>query len=329
MPDINEQFRELPQACPVQNICRIADEQAPICGRAPDHYPPLVLAEELCPQAILGVIAYEQKRMPPRQQSTRAGWDFRMGSLYFDLAITQRATPVMAEEYMLTATKHLDAAASRDDLLYSVSATFLRACIPFAPSRDIRPLPPYRIPGLQRSIIDAADRTTGGRFRDVALQNAGLKLLYARTGGVLFTATARETTYARNAAVPNDDPVHHSGYLLDYTNRDRNDLPGKVPHRLHRYIKQTDLRRVMYMSLDRMARFAFHKVAGKDLEPGSAIEPAFDLLYGEASGYDIGHEATLILDEINRHADIEKEKFRCRKQQSRLQRPRRKQRRHQ
>lgn len=95
---------EITPVCPQENICRMTRERGPQCGLSFDHLPPLELAEELCPRAIMGALMLQDARTTTaamRDPVTRSSYHHRRGSLLLDLSLSTSGlvSPDKSDEY--------------------------------------------------------------------------------------------------------------------------------------------------------------------------------------------------------------------------------------
>jgi len=231
-----------------------------------------------------------------------------MGSLYFDLARAQKAGPEAFEAHMASAADHLEKAAQRDSP-GALHALFLKASIPFVGQEHTSRLDGQLILSLQDNLLEAIDRVPEA-WKGSGNIVGGIHLLYAREGRVAIAATAREMTYTPGIRRPADHPLYHDLYVINMGDQ------KKIPHRLQPYTAETDLKRVLYVSLGRIAKLAIRDKTRESLDTNTAKNQAFNWLYDEAAGYQPDTTTRQILDQMGSRLRTEREAFLRRRQGS-------------
>jgi hypothetical protein len=228
-----------PEICPIANICAITAEQAPPCGEDEMHFPPAVIAQEMCPRALArGVeLELEKSRDPDYvgQRSHRiasAAWfTFEYGQSLPEAEddgehlkkALELANTAMADPYGWFRNKTLAA------MLHIYAPVLLRHKQGIMPGEaDIRTIrkslglvfdsllaAPIHVPQAQH-LIDA--RNTGEKHRPCLAEEGDQKglatklvgtMLAARQGILILPASPRESQ-ARGAYVLQN----HDGYML-------------------------------------------------------------------------------------------------------------------
>lgn len=86
-------YHRPPTTCSAKNICEVTTYQAPACGRSPDHFPPELRAEDLCPWALhLAIQDVESRYEDYRGRAGQVMFvskHFTLGSHYAELALAQ------------------------------------------------------------------------------------------------------------------------------------------------------------------------------------------------------------------------------------------------
>lgn len=286
-----------PSLCPAANICAITAESGPACGSAYDQLPALVPAEQLCPRAIAGAIELEKERpIETRKHRGRAeaGRDYRLGSLYTELALSPTNTPKSTEAHLETAREYLDTVVARGShLRVNLDASLLRLYLPVLRLRNFRSIPRDNVEYLQSGLLDMLDDArehNGSRENDERL---GMHLLYAREQKIAFPASARETGLNVLGHRPEDQPHSHSLYVLD------DSIGVKIPHRLSDIKPRTDTMSIMYVRFGKVAKQAMDSITPNTVESESdASKKILNLLYEEAAQNALRPKESRILDKM-------------------------------
>lgn len=277
-------------ACPARNICKQRIEEAPACGTDMRHLPPILLAEALCPQALIGAIELEKARAIPQQTRATTAKDYRLGSLYLDLALSPANDADTKEVYFKTASKHLGAAAQSPLSVAQAQSFLLNLYLPAFKFRRSRQLPSGVAEPIREGLLDMVSLTDKANGTVSDYSALGMLLLYNRNRAAAFPSTAREVGLLTPGQRVQEDHRSHSLYIIDP------DI-GKIPHRPLGQGDRMSRQGVMYVSLTELVKRAVSTV-DPGILPGStpAVQQAVDWLYDEAAGHRLNEKQTRVLD---------------------------------
>lgn len=311
-----------PSVCPTGNPCNIKLQEGPQCGTSQEYFPPELLAEQICPWGIAGVIRWE-KDHPVESTKNKgraiAGQQFRLGSLYAELAMAYpaamaakggeasdpEALAAVKQAHLATAQTHLDEAKTKLMHPGGIHAAFLGLYLPMFAFRNFSTLPIEDVDYLQQGLLDIADnaRTLSGPNRRDIERRAGIHLLYARQRKLIFPGSAREQGYT-GGADQKSQPRNHQAYTFDETGR------RKIPHYLITRDGRTDTMGLVFTVFGKLAKEAYDDIAPNTIqEYDEAADAAFDLLYTDANGDALRPDERRVLDRMMNIIDIKRDHY--------------------
>lgn len=292
------------ESCPNQNVCAVTlpdNPEALPCGRLSEQLKPLLLAEDVCIDALRGALALENTRMRNTDLSqTTAEQDLQLGSLYFDLALHNSTPPAEGEAFFVYGKSFLESARDKEDAWKKlrINAGLLIADLPLFIARKYKEevsdetldAVQLDIAKLHTIVEDEHDSSPGW------LANLGLHQFLLRDGLLSYAAGFRENCGGNRQLTRPQRRCGHWAYLIG---DDGEKIPLNASHQEKQRVGGDALVKV---PVGRIIEVTIDEMAPEIRESHPTSENLSQLVIGwsvEEARVDLDEQKTRILDVVS------------------------------